>query len=69
MNARQILQKLKAILERDTEYSSENYDIHITGDKTEALAVIQIPVEGKTRLIEIKTRELGPYLGLIDQNG
>ena len=63
MNAKDLLRMLKGSIERENSAEIDEILMSLNGDKTNASAIISVPVEGMTRLIEVQAREIGFYKG------
>jgi hypothetical protein len=64
MNAHQLLQLLKSAIERESGYLDDEVLLSLSGTADKAFAIVTVPIEGKTRIIEIKAREIGIHEGL-----
>lgn len=64
MHARQLLQILKSALDREVEINPDDVHVSVSGTSDSANAIVTVPIEGRTRIIEIKAREIGLYEGL-----
>jgi hypothetical protein len=61
MNAMDLLRMLQGSLERENSTETEEIMMILKGDKTKASAIVNVPVEGMIRLIEVQSREIGFY--------